>query len=158
MALGSRRTLRTWNEGVPKSEPSAFKSRSIFLALNNMVTATKPRQRSTYMLHEVDTYFPKGKMQGSDFRYAALKAASRGHTKIWIRRTNTKEMREYEGSIVKLDTPKKVKRGDRVIEYTRRPAVKFVRKWIYQGAPDDEAEQDTEQPIEQAETAPTPAA
>ena len=96
-------------------------------------TPAKTRQRQTYMLHEVDTYFPKGKMQGSDFRYAALKAASRGHKTIWIRKTNTKEMREYSGSIVELDTPKEVKRGDRVIKYTRRPAVKFVRKWTYQG-------------------------
>jgi hypothetical protein len=101
------------------------------------------------MLHEVDTYACIGKLQGSDFRYAALKAASKGHKRIWIRRTNTKEMREYAGHIIELDTPKEVKRGDRVIKYTRRPGVKFVKKWIFEGPTDN----DDKVPITQPPTA-----
>ena len=101
-------------------------------------TDTKPEAKTkkakhTFMLHEVGTYACIGKMAGSDWRYSALKAASRGHKKIWVRRTNTKEMREYEGDIVKLETPKEVKRGDRTITYTQRPTVKFVKKWTFQG-------------------------
>ena len=91
------------------------------------------KAKYTYMLHEVGTYSCIGKMAGSDYRYSALKAASRGHKCIWVRRTNTKEMREYQGDIVKLETPKEVKRGDRTITYTQRPTVKFVKKWIFQG-------------------------
>lgn len=116
-----------------------------------MATATEPktRPRTTYMLHEIDTYACIGKMQGSDFRYAALKAASKGHKRIWIRRTNTKEMREYTGSIIQLDTPKEVKRGDRIIKYTRRPGVKFVKKWTFQGTTDNDDKVPITQPPEQ---------
>ena len=90
------------------------------------------------MLHEPETYACLGKMTGSDYRYASLKAASRGHTRIWIRRTNTKEVREFQGSIQHLDVPKEVKRGDRTITYTRRPVVKFVSKWMWNDAKNDE--------------------
>ena len=93
----------------------------------------KPKQKKTYMLHAVDTCECIGKMAGSDYRYSALKAASRGHKRIWVRQTNTKEMREYQGDIIKLATPKEVKRGDRTITYTQRPTVKLVNKWTYQG-------------------------
>lgn len=98
-----------------------------------------PRPKSTFMLHDPRDLSSLGKYQSTDFRYAALKVASRGHTQILLRKTNTKEIREFTGDVVKLDTPKEIKRGDRdkPIVYTKKPVVKFVRKWVYQGTLDE---------------------
>lgn len=91
------------------------------------------------MLHDPKDLSSLGKYQSTDFRYAALKVASRGHKSILLRKTNTKEIREFTGDVVALDTPKEIHRGDRVIKYTKKPVVKFVKKWVYQGAiADDE--------------------
>lgn len=84
------------------------------------------------MLHKPDTLEALGKFQSSDARYAALKCASREHSRILLRQTNTRLMYEYEGKIVDLDTPKEISRGDppRVIRYTKKPVVRFVRKYL----------------------------
>lgn len=95
----------------------------------------KPKQ--TFMLHHPDDFSSLGKYNSTDFRYAALKVASRGHKRILLRKTNTKEIREFKGDVVPLETPKEIHRGDRVIRYTRKPTVKFVRSFVYQGAVDD---------------------
>lgn len=103
--------------------------------------ASKPRTakpRHTFMLHDPNDLSSLGKYQSTDFRYAALKVASRGHKKILLRKTNTKEIREFNGAVVALDKPKEINRGDRVIKYSKKPVVNFVKKWIYQGAIDDE--------------------
>lgn len=98
-------------------------------------TASKPaKAKSTFMLHDPKDLSSLGKYQSTDFRYAALKVASRGHKSILLRKTNTKEIREFTGDVVALDTPKEIHRGDRVIKYTKKPVVKFVKKWVYQGA------------------------
>lgn len=91
----------------------------------------KPRQ--TYMLHDPKTMACKGKFTSTDPRYAALKASSRGFTDIWLRKTNTKMIHVYEGGQKTLDTPQKVKRGDSVITYTKKPFVKSKRKFVYTG-------------------------
>ena len=103
--------------------------------------ARKPKTakpKSTFMLHEEGTMASLGKYQSTDFRYAALKVASRGHTNILLRKTNTKEIREFKGKVVNLDTPKEIRRGDRVIKYSKKPEVKFVKKWVYHGPIDDD--------------------
>lgn len=92
-----------------------------------------PKPKATFMLHDPRDLSSLGKYQSTDFRYAALKVASRGHKQILLRKTNTKEIREFSGDRVKLDTPKEIHRGDRVIRYTNKPVVKFVKKWVYQG-------------------------
>lgn len=100
----------------------------------------KPRKaKSTFMLHDPKDLSSLGKYQSTDFRYAALKVASRGYTDILLRKTNTKEIRQFTGSVIKLDNPKVIKRGDREkpIVYTKKPVVKFVKKWVYQGAIED---------------------
>lgn len=97
-----------------------------------------PKPKLTFMLHDPKSLASLGKYQSTDFRYAALKVASRGHKHILLRKTNTKEIREFTGDVVALDKPKEIHRGDRVIKYTKKPVVKFVKKWVYQGALDDE--------------------
>jgi hypothetical protein len=94
--------------------------------------ATK-KPRSTFMLHDPKDMSSLGKYVSTDYRYAALKVASRGHTDILLRRTNTKEVRVYRGEVVTLDNPKKITRSGRVIEYNKKPQVHFVRKFVYDG-------------------------
>ncbi len=100
-----------------------------------------PRARHTFMLHDPTDYSPLGKYVSTDYRYAALKVASRGHTQILLRKTNSREIREYAGKITPLETPKLITRGDppRTIQYNKKPSVHFLRKFIYQQAiPADE--------------------
>jgi hypothetical protein len=102
-----------------------------------------PRARHTFMLHDPSDYSPLGKYVSTDYRYAALKVASRGHERILLRRTNTREIREYVGKITPLDTPKQITRGDppRTISYSKKPSVTFVKKYVYgQALPADEFE------------------
>lgn len=102
---------------------------------------TKPRL--TFMLHDPSTMASLGKFVSTDYRYAALKAATRGHTRIMLRKTNTKEVREFEGKVLTLDAPKIIKRtgegkSPREVEYNKRPSVKFLRKFVFDGAPTEE--------------------
>lgn len=103
--------------------------------------AGQKKPKSTFMLHDPSDLSSLGKYQSTDFRYAALKVASRGYKQILLRKTNTKEIREFKGDILQLDQPKEIHRGDRVIKYSKKPVVKFVKKWVYQGALDDTGEE-----------------
>jgi len=101
----------------------------------------KPRgskPKHTFMLHDTNMV-QLGKYSSSDYRYAALKAASRGYKKIKLRKTNTKLIYEYDGDIVTLDTPQVVMRGEREIKYSKKPVVKFIKKYVYDGEIDDDA-------------------
>lgn len=96
------------------------------------------KKKQTFMLHKPDDMISIGRFVTNavgDWRAAALKAASRGHTRILLRKTGTKEVREYEGRKDPIE-PKTINRGDRQITYTHRPAVKFVKSFIYEGATD----------------------
>ena len=95
------------------------------------------KARATFMLHSPEDMSSLGKYVSTDYRYAALKVASRGHKRILLRRTNTKEIREFLGDVVTLTEPKRIHRGDRVIEYHKRPTVKFVKNWVYAGPIED---------------------
>lgn len=95
------------------------------------------KPKSTFMLHDPKDMSSLGKYQSTDFRYAALKVASRGHTDIWLRKTNTKEVRKFAGRVDNLDTPKEIHRGNRVIRYTKKPVVKFVGKFDFNGEIND---------------------
>lgn len=119
--------------------------------------AKKPKVKHTFMLHDPKSLEPIAKMTSADPRYCALKVASRmaklpesckgdeeGTVKIWLRKTNTKVLREYVGTTITLETPQKIVRAGREIVYTRRPSVKFVKTWVWgQDVPEEEA---TEQP------------
>lgn len=97
------------------------------------------KPKVTFMLHDPADMSSLGKYVSTDYRYAALKVASRGHNRILLRKTNTKEVREFTGDVVPLDTPKEIHRGDRVISYNKKPVVRFVRKFVFGGAlPEDE--------------------
>lgn len=98
------------------------------------------KPKSTFMLHDPADMSSLGKYVSTDYRYAALKVASRGHKQILLRKTNTKEVREFAGDVVTLDTPKEISRGDRTISYHKKPTVKFVRKFVYSGPITDEPE------------------
>jgi GTPase len=104
------------------------------------VRAKKPK--STFMLHDPVDFHPLGKFISTDYRYAALKTASRGVTKILLRKTNTKTIREFEGRIITLDTPKEIVRGNRTIVYAKKPAVKFVKSFLYAGPAVDGPEEE----------------
>lgn len=97
------------------------------------------KPKITFMLHDPKDMTSLGKYVSTDYRYAALKVASRGHKHILLRKTNSKEVREFTGDVVTLDTPKQINRGDRVISYYKKPTVKFVRKFVYSGALPEEA-------------------
>jgi hypothetical protein len=107
------------------------------------------RPKSTFMLHSKHPYECLGKYVSSDYRYAALKAASRGIEEIYLRKTNSKIFYVYSGKVVTLDKPQIVKRGEREIMYTKKPTVTFLRKFVYTGDAGDiicEGEGETETP------------
>lgn len=103
-------------------------------------TNAKAKAKHTFMLHE-----PKkgpnwmsalGRFVSTDARYAALKAASRGHVDILLRKTGTREVRRFEGARVPIEH-KVVERAGRKIVYTHRPSVKTNGSFTYDGAIDD---------------------
>jgi hypothetical protein len=105
---------------------------------NDQATQTKRKYKRTFMLHSVTDMTALGRFISTDWRYAALKAASRGHTKILLRQTGTREVREFDGNRIAID-PKEITRGGRTITYTHRPQVKFNKKYMYSGAIDETA-------------------
>ena len=98
-------------------------------------SATK-KPRRTFRLHSPADMTALGRFISTEWRYAALKAASRGHTKILLRQTGTREVRQFEGAKVEID-PKEITRGGRTITYTHRPQVKYTGKYTYSGAIDE---------------------
>jgi hypothetical protein len=88
------------------------------------------------MLHAADDMTALGRFISTDWRYAALKAASRGHTNILLRQTGTREVRKFDGQKVAIEA-KQITRGGRTITYTHRPQVKYNGKFTYAGAIDD---------------------
>ena len=114
--------------GQPTGQPAAAPAQ-----------AKTRKPKSTFMLHDPKDMSSLGKYVSTDYRYAALKVASRGHKQILLRKTNTKEVREFTGDIVTLDTPKEIMRGSMSVKYSKKPTVKFVRKFVYAGTlADDE--------------------
>lgn len=105
-------------------------------------TATATRAKSTFMLHDPTDMSCAGRFVAPGYREAALKAASRGHTDILLRKSGTREIRQFKGVIETLDTPKIVKRGDREVAFHKKPNVKFEKKFYYDGKtqPDEEPE------------------
>lgn len=92
-----------------------------------------PKAKSTFMLHDPKTFASLGKYVSTDARYSALKAASRGIEDIYLRKTNSKIIYHYKGSVVELETPQVVTRGSRQITYTKKPVVKFQGKFVFDG-------------------------
>jgi hypothetical protein len=74
-----------------------------------------------------------GRFVAPGYREAALKAASRGHEDILLRKSGTREIRKFKGVIETLKTPKIVKRGDREVAFFKKPNVKFESKFYYDG-------------------------
>jgi hypothetical protein len=99
--------------------------------------ARTAKAKHTFMLHDPATMACVGKYNATDYRYAALKAASRGHTDILLRMTNTKEVRRFKGAIEQLAEPKIIKRGDRSdpIVYNKKPTVKEAGGFVFDGTP-----------------------
>jgi hypothetical protein len=98
----------------------------------------QPKQKRTFMLHDPSSMVALGKFVSTDYRYAALKAASRGHTQIHLRQTGTREVRVFDGQKAKIE-PKSITRGGRTVTYTHQPKVKFVRSFTFDGTVDENA-------------------
>ena len=89
-------------------------------------------KKKTFMLHDPSDMSALGRFVSTDWRYAALKAASRDHTNIVLRQTGTREVRKFTGSKVPIE-PKQITRGGRTISYTHRPSVKYLGTFTYDG-------------------------
>jgi len=100
------------------------------------VKARAKKPKYTYMLHDPEDMTSLGKYVSTDYRYAALKVVSRWHKKglrrILLRRTNSKEIHEFEGSVTPLDKPKVIRRAGQEIMYHHRPDVKFIKAWTFE--------------------------
>lgn len=107
-------------------------------AANTANTATKRKHR-TFMLHHPTTMAPLGRFVSTDWRYAALKCASRDHKTIFLRQTGTREVREFKGARVEIP-PKEIIRGGRTIKYEFRPQVTSVRSFVYTGEINEDAD------------------
>lgn len=122
---------------VDISVPAAAPKKPAAAAANNAAKGkSSSGTKRTFMLHSLADMSALGRFVSTDWRYAALKAASRGHTGILLRQTGTREVREFEGSCVPIEA-KEITRGGRTITYRHRPVVKFTRKFTYKGAIDD---------------------
>lgn len=101
----------------------------------------KTREKHTFIVHDPETMAVLARLSSVDYRYAALKCASKkeklpetaknddGTVKIWLRKAGTKNFREYKGDVVPLDNPQEVNRSGRVVVYTKKPVVTFVKAW-----------------------------
>lgn len=89
-----------------------------------------PAKKKTYMLHHPENWSCLGKYVSTTPRLAALKAASRKHTDILLRETNTKIIHHYEGGSKPLETPQVVTRGNPpvTVTYSNKPYVKAKSK------------------------------
>lgn len=125
-------------------DSTPVQTQSVAEQKNEQIELKKKKEKKTFMLHHPDTFASLGKFVSTDFRYAALKAASRGHKKILLRITDTKLVYEFQGDIVELEIPQIVKRGEREISYNKKPTVKFVQKFIYNGPVKDDVLEDAE--------------
>ena len=118
-------------------------------------TPRTPKPKFTFMLHEPGTYKNLGTYKSPDPRYSALKAATRGVKDILLRKTNTKIIYKYKGDYITLDTPTVVKRGTREIKYSKKPVVKFEKKFVYEGAlnfDDDAPEEEVNKELNKEKT------
>jgi hypothetical protein len=102
-----------------------------------------PRTKKTFMLHAPGDMSAAGRFVAPGYREAALKAASRGHTDILLRKSGTREIRQFEGRIETLDTPKTVTRGDREVLFSKKPTVKFTKKFQFDGKVHDDEDIET---------------
>jgi hypothetical protein len=96
------------------------------------------RPKKTFMLHDPADMSAAGRFVAPGYREAALKAASRGHTDILLRKSGTREIRQFQGFIETLSVPKTVKRGDREVLFSKKPNVKFVKKYQFDGKVQDD--------------------
>lgn len=109
-----------------------------------VMTVDPARAKKTFMLHDPVDMSAAGRFVAPGFREAALKAASRGHSDILLRRSGTREIRRFSGHIETLDVPKVVKRGEREVLFSKKPNVKFVDKFQFDGTVHDENETNVE--------------
>jgi len=122
---------------MPRNIPTVETTTTTTAANNTRTDEPKNKKpKRTFMLHAADDMTALGRFISTDWRYAALKAASRGHTNILLRQTGTREVRKFDGQKVAIDA-KQITRGGRTITYTHRPQVKYNGKFTYAGAIDD---------------------
>jgi hypothetical protein len=70
------------------------------------------------------------KYKSESFRKAAMKAASQGHTDIYLRISNTLKCAHYEGFNVKLETPCVTTINGREITFSKKAGCKYICKFV----------------------------
>lgn len=114
-----------------------------------------PKKKETYFLYDPSSLKPLARMQSRNgWRYAALKVASKLHkfpeslrdeedpalSRIWLRKSNTREVREYLGKVEDIP-PQTIVRQGREITFKRRPVVKYTgKRWQWKGNKNEEEE------------------
>lgn len=88
---------------------------------------SKVDKKKAFMLHCPKDMHPIGKYMSNTCRQAALKAASNGHTEVVLRQTGTKICKLFSCKINLLDEPKKIRRGDKEITYSKIPEAKWKK-------------------------------
>ena len=83
------------------------------------------------MLHDPSDMSDIGRFRGPDVWHAALKAASRRHERILLRRTRTRIVHEFAGRRVKLEAPAETERAGARVRFEFRPQVEHVRSWEF---------------------------
>ena len=81
--------------------------------------------KATYLVHGEDNSV-LARYRSTSHRNAALKAASKKHTVIRIRKAGDDFVRIFDGAII--EAPRTVVRGGREITYRTQSRVKFVRQ------------------------------
>ena len=104
---------------------------------SSLIDAGTGRRKHNYCLHDPDTMEPIGSFVGRTFREPAMKAATAGHTKIYLRRKNSSIVHMYDGSIVDIDPPAVVERKSadgtvKEVKHYKKPHVKRVGKFVYE--------------------------
>ena len=90
-------------------------------------TEKKPGKKQTYMLHTPDESLkPIGRFVSTSIRGAALKAVTRGHSDIWLRRTGQKKIIKFKGEKKLLDQPRVVMKGEKEIVFKTKSVAERV--------------------------------
>jgi hypothetical protein len=88
-------------------------------------------EKLTFMLHDPSDMSDIGRFRGNDVWHAALKAASKKHERILLRRTRTKIVHEFAGRRERLAAPKSVIKNGEPVTFEFQPRVEHVRSWEF---------------------------
>lgn len=85
--------------------------------------------KNSYMIYDPKSKCVLAMLTGVSHYRVALKMASRGHKKVWVRKTGSTLVREYEGSKKKLTKPRVVMRKGEQIKFMFEPSTRLVQSF-----------------------------